>query len=494
MGRPASDEASDEIQQAIAAHPDPFPALTAAGVTFIARAEVSGPREYRRRYKNPVWPSAQSGITIGIGYDLRFVHRLAFESDWGGRIPDSAIERLARALGTRGSEELLASVRTIDIPLPVAMSVFLERTLPEFVADTRGAYPQFGTLSPACRTALVSLVYNRGPLLIDRDPLRQERREMRAIRDLSCSGGSHIRSGTVRIDGATVDASRADSTAPRRGTTVAFRIRIAAACLRLADNKRTMAIEAVNPATGETLKTYDEMTPQQTAAAVADAHAAWKTWRKTPFAERARPMKKAAAILRERKDEFAKLMALEMGKPFKQGVAEAEKCALGCEYYADHAEAHLAPEMVKTEAAKSYVAFEPLGVVLAVMPWNFPFWQVFRFAAPALMAGNAGVLKHASNVPGCALAIEEVFVQAGFPKGVFRTLLIGSRQVKAVIEHPHVSAVTLTGSTPAGKAVAAQAGASLKKTVLELGGSDPYIVLEDADLELRRQHVRHVAA
>jgi succinate-semialdehyde dehydrogenase / glutarate-semialdehyde dehydrogenase len=244
-----------------------------------------------------------------------------------------------------------------------------------------------------------------------------------------------------------------------------------------------MPLDVVNPATGETLRTYDEMTPQQTAAAVEEAHAAWTSWRKASFSERARPMKKAAAILRERKEEFAKLMALEMGKPFKQGIAEAEKCALGCDYYADHAEAHLAPEIVKTEAAKSYIAFEPLGVVLAVMPWNFPFWQVFRFAAPALMAGNAGVLKHASNVPGCAIAIEDVFGQAGFPKGVFRTLLIGSRQVKSVIEHALVSAVTLTGSTPAGKAVAAQAGAALKKTVLELGGSDPYIVLEDADLE-----------
>ena len=244
-----------------------------------------------------------------------------------------------------------------------------------------------------------------------------------------------------------------------------------------------MPLDAVNPATGETIKTYDEMTPQQAAAAVEEAHAAWKSWRTTPFSERARPMKKAAGILRERKEELARLMAVEMGKPFKQGVAEAEKCALGCEYYAEHAEAHLAPEIVKTEATKSYVAFEPLGVVLAVMPWNFPFWQVFRFAAPALMAGNAGVLKHASNVPGCAMAIEDMFVQAGFPKGVFRTLLIGSRQVKAVIEHPLVRAVTLTGSTPAGKAVAAQAGAALKKTVLELGGSDPYIVLEDADLD-----------
>jgi succinate-semialdehyde dehydrogenase/glutarate-semialdehyde dehydrogenase len=244
-----------------------------------------------------------------------------------------------------------------------------------------------------------------------------------------------------------------------------------------------MPIESVNPATGATLKIYDEMTPQQTAAAVDEAYAASKAWRTASFADRARPMKQAAAILRDRKEEFARLMALEMGKPLKQGIAEAEKCALGCEYYADHAEAHLAPEFVKTEASKSYVAFEPIGVVLAVMPWNFPFWQVFRFAAPALMAGNAGVLKHASNVPGCALAIEEVFTQAGFPKGVFRTLLIGSRQVKAVIEHPRVSAVTLTGSTPAGKAVAAAAGAALKKTVLELGGSDPYIVLEDADLD-----------
>jgi succinate-semialdehyde dehydrogenase/glutarate-semialdehyde dehydrogenase len=244
-----------------------------------------------------------------------------------------------------------------------------------------------------------------------------------------------------------------------------------------------MSLDAVNPATGETIKTYDEMTPRQAAAAVEEAHAAWASWRAVPFADRARPMKKAAAILRERKEEFARIMALEMGKPVKQGVAEAEKCALGCDYYAENAEAHLAPEIITTDASKSYVAFEPLGVVLAVMPWNFPFWQVFRFAAPALMAGNTGVLKHASNVPGCAIAIEDVFVQAGFPKGVFRTLLIGSRQVKSVIEHKLVRAVTLTGSTPAGKAVAAQAGAVLKKTVLELGGSDPYIVLEDADLE-----------
>jgi succinate-semialdehyde dehydrogenase/glutarate-semialdehyde dehydrogenase len=172
-----------------------------------------------------------------------------------------------------------------------------------------------------------------------------------------------------------------------------------------------------------------------------------------------------------------------MGKPLKQGAAEVEKCALGCDYYADNAEAHLAPDTIKTENSKSYVAFEPLGVVLAIMPWNFPLWQVYRFAAPALMAGNVGVLKHASNVPGCALVIEEIFTQAGFPEGVFRTLLIGNKQVQAVIEHPLVRAVTLTGSTAAGKTVAAQAGAVLKKTVLELGGSDPYVVLEDADLD-----------
>jgi len=244
-----------------------------------------------------------------------------------------------------------------------------------------------------------------------------------------------------------------------------------------------MAITSINPATGKTIKTYDEMTPEQAAAAVAQAHETWRTWRATSFAERAKPMKKTAEMLRKRKDELAKLMAVEMGKPLMQGAAEAEKCAWACDYYADNAEAHLAPDVIKTEGAKSYVAFEPLGVVLAIMPWNFPLWQVYRFAAPALMAGNVGVLKHASNVPGCALIIEEIFNQAGFPDGAFRSLLIGNAQVRAVIEHPLVRAVTLTGSTPAGKAVASQAGAVLKKTVLELGGSDPYVVLEDADLD-----------
>jgi succinate-semialdehyde dehydrogenase/glutarate-semialdehyde dehydrogenase len=242
-------------------------------------------------------------------------------------------------------------------------------------------------------------------------------------------------------------------------------------------------MESINPATGETNKTYEEMTPEEAAAAVTQAHQAFQAWRTMPFASRGRLMKKAADILRERKAELARLMAIEMGKPLKQGVAETEKCAWVCDYYADTAEAHLSPDSIKTEGSKSYVVFEPLGVVLAVMPWNFPLWQVYRFAAPALMAGNVGVLKHASNVPGCALAIEEIFTQAGFPRGTFRTLLIGSGHVKAVIENPLVRAVTLTGSTPAGKTVAAQAGAVLKKTVLELGGSDPYVILEDADLD-----------
>ena len=248
-----------------------------------------------------------------------------------------------------------------------------------------------------------------------------------------------------------------------------------------------MAIASINPANGETVKTYREMTPQEAAAAVDEAHETWKSWRATSFAERARLMKKTSAILRGRKNELAKLMATEMGKPVKQGVAEAEKCALACDYYADSAEAILAPQAIATEATRSYVAFEPLGVVLAVMPWNFPLWQVYRFAAPALMAGNVGVLKHASNVPGAALAIESMFLEAGFPKGAFRTLLIGSAGVQGVIEHRHVRAVTLTGSTPAGRSVASQAGQVLKKSVLELGGSDPYVVLEDADLELAVQ-------
>jgi succinate-semialdehyde dehydrogenase/glutarate-semialdehyde dehydrogenase len=180
---------------------------------------------------------------------------------------------------------------------------------------------------------------------------------------------------------------------------------------------KDVAIVSVNPATGKTIKTYDEMTPEAAGAAVAQAHETWQTWRATDFSARASLMKKAAAILRERKQDLAQLMTAEMGKTLKQGVAEADKCAWVCDYYAENAAAHLAPDVVKTEGARSYVAFEPLGVILAIMPWNFPLWQVYRFAAPALMAGNVGVLKHASNVPGCALAIEEIFVDAGFPEG-----------------------------------------------------------------------------
>jgi succinate-semialdehyde dehydrogenase/glutarate-semialdehyde dehydrogenase len=201
------------------------------------------------------------------------------------------------------------------------------------------------------------------------------------------------------------------------------------------------------------------------------------------MAERAQRMHQAAKLLRDQASAYALLMAQEMGKPVQDGRAEVEKCAWVCDFYAEQAAQFLRPEVVETEASRSFVTFQPLGVILAVMPWNFPFWQVFRFAAPALMAGNAGVLKHASNVPGCALAIAEVFRQAGFPEHLFETLLIGSAQVDAVIEHPLVTAITLTGSTPAGQAVASKAGALVKKTVLELGGSDPYIILADADIE-----------
>lgn len=244
-----------------------------------------------------------------------------------------------------------------------------------------------------------------------------------------------------------------------------------------------MAITSINPANGEKIRDYEERTPEQVTAAIAAAHEAFSSWRRVDFDDRAKLMRSAAGSLRDNATDYATLMANEMGKPVTQGRAEIEKCAWVCEYYADNAAEFLEPELVETDATRSLVSFQPLGVVLAVMPWNFPFWQVFRFAAPALMAGNVGVLKHASNVPGCALAIEEVFESAGFPPNVFRTLLIGSKQVEAVIENPHVKAVTLTGSTPAGKAVACKAGEVLKKTVLELGGSDPYLVLADADLE-----------
>jgi succinate-semialdehyde dehydrogenase/glutarate-semialdehyde dehydrogenase len=244
-----------------------------------------------------------------------------------------------------------------------------------------------------------------------------------------------------------------------------------------------MAIESINPATGDVVARYEEMAPAAVADIVAKTHEAFLGWRRTSFTTRAQAMRKAAEILRSDASHYGKLMAQEMGKPLRDGIAETQKCATGCDFYAEHAARFLAPEPVATEARKCFVTFQPLGVVLAVMPWNFPFWQVFRFAAPGLMAGNAAVLKHASNVPGCALAIEDVFRRAGFPENLFRTLMIGSRQVEGIIEHPLIRAATLTGSGPAGRAVASKAGAMLKKTVLELGGSDPYLVLEDADID-----------
>ena len=244
-----------------------------------------------------------------------------------------------------------------------------------------------------------------------------------------------------------------------------------------------MTLEVVNPATGEKLRTYEPMGDEKVEEILAAADRTQREWRRTPFAERSGRMRRAAELLRERADRYGRLMTEEMGKPVKDGRSEAEKCAWVCDYYAENAEAFLADEPVETDAARSFVTFQPLGLVLAIMPWNFPFWQVFRFAAPALMAGNGGILKHASNVPGCALAIEEIFREAGFPRDLFRTLLIGSDAIDGVLEDPRIRAATLTGSDRAGRAVAEKAGALLKKTVLELGGSDPYVVLSDADLE-----------
>ena len=244
-----------------------------------------------------------------------------------------------------------------------------------------------------------------------------------------------------------------------------------------------MVFQSVNPANGSVIQSYDEMPPQEINAIIHKAHETFVSWRKTSYAHRAELMAGAAELLRKYKDEYGKLMALEMGKPVRDGRGEASKCASVCEYYAENAEKILSPEPIPTDASRSYVSFQPIGVVLAVMPWNFPFWQVFRFAAPALMAGNAGILKHASNVPGCALAIEQIFRDAGFPEHLFRSVLCGSREVAAIIEDPLVRATTLTGSTPAGRAVGAKSGERLKKSVLELGGSDPYLILEDADLE-----------
>lgn len=243
-----------------------------------------------------------------------------------------------------------------------------------------------------------------------------------------------------------------------------------------------MKIKSINPANNQQIAVYEAHGAEQVQQIIEDVDATFRDWRRTSFAERAERMRQAAVNLRARAREYGELMAKEMGKPIKDGVSEVEKCAWVCDYYADNAEAFLANQPIVTDAQESFVAFQPLGTVLAVMPWNFPFWQVFRFAAPGLMAGNTAVLKHASNVTGCALAIEHIFQESGFPKNAFRTLLIDSDRVAAVIENPLIKAVTLTGSTAAGKAVAKKAGEMLKKSVLELGGSDPYLILEDADL------------
>ncbi|ARV60462.1 NADP-dependent succinic semialdehyde dehydrogenase [Nostocales cyanobacterium HT-58-2] len=244
-----------------------------------------------------------------------------------------------------------------------------------------------------------------------------------------------------------------------------------------------MAIATVNPATGELLKTFEPLSDGEIAQKVDLAQQAFENYHKTSFQERSVWMQKAADILEQEKADFAKIMTLEMGKPLKAAIAEVEKCALVCRYYAEHAAEFLADVTVTTDATRSFVKYQPLGIILAVMPWNFPFWQVFRFAAPALMAGNVGLLKHASNVPQCALAIEEIIQRAGFPKGVFQTLLIGAAKVADLMTDDRIKAATLTGSEPAGASLAAASGKQIKKTVLELGGSDPFIVLESADLE-----------
>jgi len=242
-------------------------------------------------------------------------------------------------------------------------------------------------------------------------------------------------------------------------------------------------IATINPSTGQTLRTFEPHSAQAVEEKVSLASRTFRSYRETPFAERAGMLRKAAEILESEKCEFGTLMTTEMGKTVTSAIAEAEKCALGCRYYADHGEQLLADEVVATNASRSFVHFQPLGTVLAVMPWNFPFWQVFRFAAPALMAGNTGLLKHASNVPQCALAIEDILHRAGFPKGAFQTLLVEANQVDALLADERIVAATLTGSEPAGRSVARASGNQIKKTVLELGGSDPFIVMPSADFE-----------
>ncbi|MCX6279512.1 MAG: NAD-dependent succinate-semialdehyde dehydrogenase [Bacteroidetes bacterium] len=241
-------------------------------------------------------------------------------------------------------------------------------------------------------------------------------------------------------------------------------------------------MKSINPATGELVCEYAEHSDIEARQIIQEVHSAWLDWKETPFSHRALYLRKTSQILREKKDHYARLMTIEMGKLLRESATEIEKCAWVCDFYAEHAEEMLKDEVIQTDASRSFVTFQPVGVVLAVMPWNFPFWQVFRFAAPALMAGNAAALKHASNVPGCALAIEEIFREAGFTPNLFRTLLIPSGSVKAVLDNPFIAAATLTGSEAAGSDVASFAGKRIKKTVLELGGTDPVRVLDDADL------------
>ena len=244
-----------------------------------------------------------------------------------------------------------------------------------------------------------------------------------------------------------------------------------------------MAIATINPVTGEVVKQFQALTDAEVDGRIAKAAKAFQSFRKTSFADRAKWMLKAGEILEAEKTELGRLMTLEMGKTFSSAVAEAAKCASACQYYAENAAKFVADEVIETSATKSYIHYQPVGIVLAVMPWNFPFWQVFRFIAPGLMAGNVGLLKHASNVPQCALKIEEILVRAGFPAGVFQTLLIGASQVDRILNDPRVAAATLTGSEQAGIQVGVSAAKRIKKVVLELGGSDPFIVMPSANID-----------
>ncbi len=244
-----------------------------------------------------------------------------------------------------------------------------------------------------------------------------------------------------------------------------------------------MAISTTNPATGEEIESFEELTDEQVEEKIKLAAETFREYRKTSFEERSRMLIRAAEILEEEAEDLGRIMTTEMGKTHASAIAEANKCARGCRFYAENAEKFMSDEAVELEGADAFIRYQPIGPVLAIMPWNFPFWQVFRFAAPALMAGNVGLLKHASNVPQCALAIESVIHRAGFPEGAFQTLLIGSSKIAAIVDDPRIRAATLTGSEPAGREVAGNAGKNIKKTVLELGGSDPFIVMPSADLD-----------